>query len=110
MVFEQGGGERGEDTVWAGPLGRVHVRPRGELADVFITLCVLRKQGQVVAARKCDLDPDDRLDPNALRRLGKLHHPAQVVVIRNGEGTHAKRLRLDQQFRGTGSALFERVV
>ena len=98
-------------------LHRLHVCFRQELAEVAVTGCVPGEQRYVVAAnaagagsgQRC-LSADDGLYADRFCRLGELHGPAQVVVVRDGERVDAKAVGSDEQVPALGRSFLEGVV
>ena len=98
-------------------LHRLHVRFRQELAEVAVTGCVPGEQRYVVAAhaagarggQRC-FSADDGLYADRFCRLGELHGPAQVVVVRDGERVNAKAVGAHEQIPTLGRSFLERVV
>jgi hypothetical protein len=64
-----------------GPVARSLVRAGDEAAEVAVAGPVLAQERDVMAVVERQLGPDDRADPERLRRLGELHRAVESVVV-----------------------------
>ena len=68
-----------------------------EPAQVAVPQPGFGQEGEVKAAGQGDLAADDRLDSGVVAGLGKLHGPAEIVVVGDGQGLIAKAGGLPHQ-------------
>ena len=67
-------------------LGRAHLDPRQQLAEVFVALAVLHEERQPAAVPHADLGADERRDPEARAGAVEARRSVDAVGVHEGEG------------------------
>ena len=81
-----------------------------ELAQVAVPHRSFHQQGKVGAVDKGNLGPDDGLNAHGFRRAGKLHGPAEVVMVGQGQRRMFQGLGPYQELTDRRRSLLEGVI